>query len=255
MRMVTPAISRAAPKPTSGPLGPPAVLPYPAATPPVGEGPGVVSAELPGEGARVPAVAPAPEPRELGADEPGPLWPACDGCVGGVCGVTVLPDRVPDGGPVGAVGGVCTTNWEWLVCPEWVPLGSVPPECVLSDSVVLGCECVGEEELLDGGFVDPESLGVGELLEVGVELELVGCDEDGSLVEDVGVCEDVEATALGAYAAVTRTKTKDTVTAAQARRAGARMAMLSYGVMQGAGAGPLGQAGKGIWRNDWLHQE
>ncbi|MGH3094592.1 MAG: hypothetical protein ACRDMV_01160 [Streptosporangiales bacterium] len=127
------------------------------------------------------------------------------------------------------------------MCPE---LECVPPEWVLLESLVLGCVSVGEDESVGGG-VDSESLsdGDGELLELGDELEVVGCAEDGSVEDDsvdddVGVREDVAATAVGAYAAVTRTKPSDAVIAAQARRTGARMAVLSYGVVQGAGAGP-----------------
>ncbi|MGH3094593.1 MAG: hypothetical protein ACRDMV_01165 [Streptosporangiales bacterium] len=114
--MVAPANRSATPNPTSGPLGPRAVVPYPAATPPVGVDPGVAVVEAPGDGTCVlPVVASALECGALDADEveAGALWsPVCEGCVGGVCGATVLPvlpDRVPDGGFDGAVGGgVCT---------------------------------------------------------------------------------------------------------------------------------------------------
>lgn len=103
---------------------------------------------------------------------------------------------------------------------------------------------------------------------LGDELELVGSSELGSFeagvfdsVEDVsaddevGVCDDVAATATGAYAAVARTKPSDAVIAAQARRAGARMAVLSYRVQRGRGGPPLGACGEGTWRNDQEHQE
>lgn len=116
---------------------------------------------------------------------------------------------------------------------------------------------MAEDEWVAGGLDVSVSLSDGdEELESGGELEVVvGCDEDGSVDDDVGVCDEVAARAIGAYVAVTRTKPRDAVIAAQARRTGARMAMLSYGVVQGPGRAPLGACGEGIWRNEYQHQE
>lgn len=74
MRTVAPANRSATPNPTSGPLGPRDVVPYPAATPPVGVEPGVEVAEAPGDGTCVlPVSASELELGALDGDEPGAL--------------------------------------------------------------------------------------------------------------------------------------------------------------------------------------